>query len=163
MLCRIVTESVCTVTHEIFNKISLHICSRLILGIYVPQTRKLAVSHLITVIPILNILAIAVVMVIVIILPTAGNCRIIRSHMIGNNVHNDSNTVFVSFRAHILKILLATHNPVSDGCVSRLIHEIPVLAEHHAMTGVDSGNRLGLNRGITGFRNLLHFAFNSIE
>ena len=163
MLCRIVTESVCTVTHEIFNKISLHICSRLILGIYVPQTRKLAVSNFITIVPIGHIAVVAVMMVVTVILPAACNRGIIRSHMISNDINNDSNAVLVSFRAHILKILLGSHNPVSDSSVRRLIYEIPVFGKHHAETGMNGRNRLGLNRSITGFCNLLHVVLNGIE
>lgn len=164
VLGRIETEPVHTVVDRLHEEIVHHVGGFGVLSVDVIQAEQLAVGHLIAVVPILHITVIAVVVVVLGLLPTIGDGAPSRGHMVGYHIDDDTHAVLVSRVAQALQIIFGTHHPVADGGVGRLIHVVPVLGEDHALAAVmNSGNRLGLHGGVTGFGNSGDVFLNGFE
>ena len=164
VLGRIETEPVHTVVDRLHEEIVHHVGGFGVLSVDVIQAEQLAVGHLIAVVPILHITVIAVVVVVLGLLPTIGDGAPSRGHMVGYHIDDDTHAVLVSRVAQALQIIFGTHHPVADGGVGRLIYVVPVLGEDHALAAVmNSGNRLGLHGGVTGFGNSGDVFLNGFE
>lgn len=164
VLGRIETEPVHTVVDRLHEEIVHHVGGFGVLSVDVIQAEQLAVGHLIAVVPILHITVIAVVVVVLGLLPTIGDGAPSRGHMVGYHIDDDTHAVLVSRVAQALQIIFGAHHPVADGGVGRLIHVVPVLGEDHALAAVmNSGNRLGLHGGVTGFGNSGDVFLNGFE
>ena len=165
MLGGIIAEAVHAIIDQLLKVGGHHVAdSGVAIGVEIPQADQLAVGDLVTVVPVGNVAVIAVVMVIIVVLPAGGDSRIVRGHVIGHDVHNDTHAILVRGLAQALQVGFGSDDPVAYRGIGWLIDVIPVVGELHSVAGrMDCGHRLGLHRSKTSLGDCRNVLFDGLE
>ena len=146
MLGGIVTEAVHAIIDQLLEVGGHHVAyGGVAVSVEIVQTDQLAVSDLVTVVPVGNVAVIAVVMIVVVVLPAGGDGGVIGGHVVGHDVHDDTHAILVRGFAQAFQLGFRSDNPVAYRGVGRLVDVVPVFGEFHSVAGrVNCGHRLGL-------------------
>ena len=162
VLRSIETETIRTIGNGLLEQIKHALRDRGILRIQIPQSGKLVLGAILTIVVIGNLL---ICMEIAFVFPLVGDHIEIRREMVRNRIDDNAQAILVGQSAHFLELVFGTDHIIADGHIGRLIHVIPVqipISSAEFAIILDFHNRLGLNGRISGFcdiRNVFHDCF----
>ena len=162
VLGRVIAEAVGAIGHGLLEQIGHTLGDGVILGVQIPQARKLVLGAVLAVVVVGDLL---VLMEVGLVLPLLGDHVEIGREVVGHGIDNDAQAILVGHLAHFLELVFRTDHIVADGHISGLVHVVPVeipIAGAELAVVLDFDDRLGLDGGITGLgdiRNVLHDGF----
>ena len=162
VLGRVIAEAVGAIGHGLLEQIGHTLGDGVILGVQIPQARKLVLGAVLAVVVVGDLL---VLMEVGLVLPLLGDHVEIGREVVGHGIDNDAQAILVGHLAHFLELVFRTDHIVADGHISGLVHVVPVeipIAGAELAIVLNLHDRLGLDGGVSGLgdiRNVLHDGF----